>query len=162
MGLFTWGVVLSKQVGHFQVNTVQREILAGANFRRMQDALTTPLPVDVTSLDCLLWVCWYFVQQQADSSSQQPFRGQTDCREPSRSHGYSTYARNDIINFHLSSFFRSSYFHGSRSVHENHKNLHPVKISHQTVGSYGSIGVICSKHWTLDFKLCGACQCTLL
>ena len=30
---------------------------------------------------------------------------QTDCREPSRSHGYSTYAHKDVINFHLSSFF---------------------------------------------------------
>ena len=41
----------------------------------------------------------------ADYSLQQPFRGQTDCREPSRSHGYSMYAHNDVINFHLSSFF---------------------------------------------------------
>ena len=48
-------------------------------------------------------------------------RGQADRREPSRSHGYLTYAGNDVINFHLSSFYRS-YICGSRSVHENREN----------------------------------------
>ena len=42
-------------------------------------------------------------------------------------------ARNDVINFHLSSFFRGFYFCGSRSVRENRENLHPVKISRYTV-----------------------------
>ena len=97
-------------------------------FCRMRDALTTLLPVDVTSSDRLLQVHCYFVQQEDDSSLQQPFRGQTDCREPSHSHGYSAYAHNDIINFQLSSFFYGFYFRGSRSIHENHENLHPAKI----------------------------------
>ena len=82
-----------------------RRNFRGFYFRRMPDALTTPLPVDATSSERLLRFRWYFVQYEANSSLQQPFRGQTDCREPSRSHGHSTYARNDIVNFHLSSFF---------------------------------------------------------
>ena len=40
------------------------------------------------------------------------------------------YARNDVINFHLS---RGFYFRGSRSVRENRENLHPAKISRYTV-----------------------------
>ena len=41
----------------------------------------------LTTLEHLLQVCWHFVQYQADSSLQRPFRGQTDCSEPSHSHG---------------------------------------------------------------------------
>ena len=64
-------------------------------------------------------------------------------------------------NFHLSSFFCGFYFCGSRSVCKNHENLHPAEISHYTVG--GAVtGVIFSKRWSLDFKLCDACSCTLL
>ena len=38
------------------------EIFAVFIFRGTRDALTTLLPVDETSSDCLLRVCWYFVQ----------------------------------------------------------------------------------------------------
>ena len=68
-----------------------------------------------TTPERFLRVRWHFVQYQADSSQQRPFKGQTDCREPCRSDGYkfvSTYAHNDIINYHLGSFFpfRGFYF----------------------------------------------------
>ena len=43
------------------------------------------------------------------------------------------YAQNNVINFHLSSFFLWFYFCGSRSVCENRKNFRPAKISHYVV-----------------------------
>jgi len=59
------------------------------------------------------------------------------------------YACNDIINFHLSSFFRGFNFRGSRSVREHHENLHPAKISHYTVG--GAV----TAQWGLYAKITG-------
>ena len=69
---------------------------------------------------------------------QRPFTGQTlslrqtDCREPSRSHGYQFVSTYHIMTSSTPpcSFFRGLYFCGSRSVREN---LHPVKISCYTV-----------------------------
>ena len=79
----------------------------------------------------LLWVRWDFVQYQADSFLQQQFKGQTDCREPSRSHGSSLYQRTHRM---TSSIFIlvCLCFHGSRTVCENRENLHPAKISQYT------------------------------
>ena len=97
----------------------------GFYFHGMRDALTTPLLVDVTSSERLLRFCWYMCilySRRLSIPLQQPFRGQTDCREPSCSHGYSTYACNDIINFHLSMCFLLS-----RKQVCPQKNLHPAK-----------------------------------
>ena len=55
--------------------------------------------------------------------------------------GTNSYRRTHVMTsqqFHLSAFFcgfyfRGFYFRGSRSVRENHDNLHPAKISRYTV-----------------------------
>ena len=47
--------------------------------------------------------------------------------------GTGPYAQNDVINFHLSSFFRGFYFRVSKSVREQRENLHPAKISRYTI-----------------------------
>ena len=93
---------------------------------------------------------------------QQPFTGQTlfsqqtDCREPSHSHGYQFVSMYHIMmsSIHIGSFFRSLYFRGSRSVCENCENLHPAKISRYTV-TVKMKGTKVPKLWRSS-----ACDCT--
>ena len=60
--------------------------------------LTTPV--------CFLWVHQHFVQQQAYSSLQQPFKGQKDWTICSHEYQFvSMYANNNVINFNLTAYF---------------------------------------------------------
>ena len=79
--------------------TLQKKF-RGSYFHGMRDTLTTTLPVDATSSDRLLQVGILYNRRLILLYSNH-----LEGRQTTENHLVPTYAHNDIINFHLSSFF---------------------------------------------------------